>query len=83
MLTHLCVLRLPPRPLPLQALFDLEATNAELKGDLRDLWIAGAQEVGAAANRARGRAARGEGGGARRAVVTPSAADADTTCAKQ
>lgn len=29
-----------------QALFDLEATNAELKGDLRDLWIAGAQ-VGA------------------------------------
>ena len=26
-----------------QALFDLEATNAELKGDLRDLWISGAQ----------------------------------------
>lgn len=28
-----------------QALFDLEATNAELKGDLRDLYIAGAKEV--------------------------------------
>lgn len=32
--------------LELQALFDLEATNAELKGDLRDLWIAGAQVIG-------------------------------------
>lgn len=28
-----------------QALFDLEATNAELKADLRDLYITGAKEV--------------------------------------
>ncbi len=35
----------------LQALFDLEATNAELKGDLRDLWIAGAQEIDISASR--------------------------------
>ncbi|KAI7845441.1 hypothetical protein COHA_000992 [Chlorella ohadii] len=34
-----------------QALFDLEATNAELKGDLRDLWIAGATEVDVSAAR--------------------------------
>ena len=33
---------LPPL---LQALFDLEATNNELKSDLRDLYINGAQEV--------------------------------------
>lgn len=35
----------------LQALFDLEATNAELKSDLRDLWIAGAQEIDISASR--------------------------------
>jgi Ribosomal protein S7e len=29
----------------LQALFDLEATNAELKSDLRDLYITGAAEI--------------------------------------
>ena len=29
----------------MQALFDLEATNSELKGDLRDLYITGAAEV--------------------------------------
>ncbi len=29
----------------LQALFDLEATNQELKGDLRDLYITGAAEI--------------------------------------
>lgn len=34
-----------------QALFDLEATNQELKGDLRDLWIAGATEVDVSAAR--------------------------------
>ena len=28
-----------------QAIFDLEATNQELKGDLRDLYITGAKEV--------------------------------------
>jgi hypothetical protein len=28
-----------------QALFDLEATNSELKADLRDLYITGAKEV--------------------------------------
>lgn len=28
-----------------QALFDLEATNAELKADLRDLYITGAREI--------------------------------------
>lgn len=28
-----------------QALFDLEATNAELKSDLRDLYITSAKEV--------------------------------------
>mmetsp|Transcript_19089 Transcript_19089/g.34726 ORF Transcript_19089/g.34726 Transcript_19089/m.34726 type:complete len:90 (-) Transcript_19089:61-330(-) len=28
-----------------QALFDLEATNAELKGDLRDLYITSAKEI--------------------------------------
>jgi hypothetical protein len=36
----------PPPPAPsLQALFDLEATNAELKADLRDLYITSAKEV--------------------------------------
>lgn len=30
---------------PMQALFDLEATNSELKADLRDLYITGAREV--------------------------------------
>ncbi|KDD75283.1 ribosomal protein S7e [Helicosporidium sp. ATCC 50920] len=34
-----------------QALFDLEATNAELKSDLRDLYIAGAEEVDVSASR--------------------------------
>ena len=34
-----------------QALFDLEATNAELKSDLRDLYIAGATEVDISASR--------------------------------
>lgn len=34
-----------------QALFDLEATNAELKGDLRDLYIAAAREVDVSASR--------------------------------
>ena len=29
----------------LQALFDLEATNQELKSDLRDLYITGAAEI--------------------------------------
>lgn len=28
-----------------QALFDLEATNAELKAELRDLYITGAREI--------------------------------------
>ena len=47
----------PPPPFPTlhQALFDLEATNAELKADLRDLFISGAAEV--------------DTGAARRAVV--------------
>ena len=31
--------------LSLQALFDLEATNNELKADLRDLYITGAREI--------------------------------------
>lgn len=39
-----------------QALFDLEATNAELKADLRDLYITGAKEIDVA-------------GGGRRAVI--------------
>jgi small subunit ribosomal protein S7e len=34
--------RSPRRP---QALFDLEATNAELKADLRDLYITSAKEI--------------------------------------
>lgn len=34
-----------------QALFDLEATNAELKSDLRDLYITGAKEVDVNASR--------------------------------
>lgn len=34
-----------------QALFDLEATNAELKADLRDLYIAGAKEVDVSSSR--------------------------------
>jgi hypothetical protein len=29
----------------MQALFDLEATNQELKGDLRDLYITSAAEI--------------------------------------
>jgi len=41
--THASLFCFSPCP---QALFDLEATNAELKGDLRDLWIAGAQVSG-------------------------------------
>lgn len=39
---------LPPLP---QALFDLEATNAELKSDLRDLYISGAEEIDVSAAR--------------------------------
>ena len=35
----------------LQALFDLEATNQELKSDLRDLYITGAREVDVNASR--------------------------------
>jgi Ribosomal protein S7e len=35
----------------LQALFDLEATNAELKSDLRDLYITSAQEVDVSSGR--------------------------------
>eukprot|EP00884_Botryococcus_braunii_P013776 jgi/Botrbrau1/2239/Bobra.101_2s0067.1 len=34
-----------------QALFDLEATNAELKSELRDLYITSAQEIDASINR--------------------------------
>ena len=34
-----------------QALFDLEATNSELKADLRDLYIAGAKEVDVSSSR--------------------------------
>jgi hypothetical protein len=48
----------PPGPLPVasQALFDLEATNSELKADLRDLYITGAKEIDVQ-------------GGARKAVI--------------
>lgn len=35
----------------LQALFDLEATNAELKSDLRDLYITSAAEVDVSSGR--------------------------------
>ena len=38
-------------PSLLQALFDLEATNQELKSDLRDLYITGAKEVDVNASR--------------------------------
>ena len=34
-----------------QALFDLEATNAELKNDLRDLYITSAQEIDVSSSR--------------------------------
>eukprot|EP00887_Chlorella_sp_A99_P008219 scaffold12.g8219.t1 len=34
-----------------QALFDLEATNNELKGDLRDLYIAAAEEIDVSSSR--------------------------------
>ncbi len=36
----------------LQALFDLEATNNELKADLRDLYITAAKEVDAGSRKA-------------------------------
>jgi small subunit ribosomal protein S7e len=36
----------------LQALFDLEATNNELKADLRDLYITSAKEVDAGTRKA-------------------------------
>ena len=39
------------RDVSLQALFDLEATNQELKSDLRDLYITGAREVDVNASR--------------------------------
>ena len=39
------------KPSLLQALFDLEATNQELKSDLRDLYITGAKEVDVNASR--------------------------------
>ena len=39
------------RPLPPQALFDLEATNSELKNDLRDLYITSAQEIDVSSSR--------------------------------
>lgn len=35
----------------LQALFDLEATNQELKSDLRDLYITGAREIDVSGSR--------------------------------
>lgn len=35
----------------MQALFDLEATNTELKADLRDLYITSAKEVDVAGGR--------------------------------
>ena len=35
----------------MQALFDLEATNAELKSDLRDLYITSAAEVDVSSGR--------------------------------
>lgn len=35
----------------LQALFDLEATNSELKSDLRDLYITSAAEIDVSASR--------------------------------
>ena len=34
-----------------QALFDLEATNAELKSELKDLYICGAKEIAVGSNR--------------------------------
>ncbi len=34
-----------------QAIFDLEATNTELKGDLRELYITSAKEVDISASR--------------------------------
>ena len=34
-----------------QALFDLEATNAELKAELKDLYICGAKEIAVGSNR--------------------------------
>lgn len=43
---------LQPQKTSLQALFDLEATNAELKPDLRDLFISGATEVDAGGRKA-------------------------------
>jgi small subunit ribosomal protein S7e len=36
----------------MQALFDLEATNNELKADLRDLYITAAKEVDVSARKA-------------------------------
>lgn len=39
-------------PALLQALFDLEATNNELKADLRDLYITSAKEVDAGSRKA-------------------------------
>lgn len=35
----------------MQALFDLEATNQELKADLRDLYITGAKEIDVGSSR--------------------------------
>ena len=40
-----------PPPCPRQALFDLEATNSELKNDLRDLYITSAQEIDVSSSR--------------------------------
>ena len=44
-------LTLPLSTFPLQALFDLEATNNELKAELKDLYINGAQEIDVAGGR--------------------------------
>lgn len=41
----------PPPPHHHQALFDLEATNADLKADLRDLYITSAKEVDVSSSR--------------------------------
>ena len=43
--------KLATQLIPSQAIFDLEATNQELKGDLRDLYITSAKEVEVASAR--------------------------------
>lgn len=60
---HLSLVEIATTFVCAQALFDLEATNAELKADLRDLYITSAKEIDVA-------------GGSRKAIIVHVSSEA-------